>query len=112
MMLSEASWLSHNFLPLEMSKGAVHLVKPSTPARVSGPFLGELTSRCDFNISLLRFLAYCAHLEAAICFLSSHRLFIYLSISPLNGTFLEGNDLAQTSLRSGTMVKGCLLDIC
>lgn len=77
MMLSEVSWISHNFQPLEMSKGAVHPVKPSTLACASGPFLRELTSGCDFNISLLRFLAYCTHFDIAIWFLSSHHWVIY-----------------------------------
>lgn len=112
MMFSEASWLSHNFQPLEMSKCAVHPVKPSTLACASGPFLRELTSGCDFNICVLRFLAYCTHSDIAICFLSSHHWVTYWSISLVDDTFLEGNDLSQTSLRFGAIVGGCLLANC
>lgn len=111
-VLSEASQLSHNSHLSEMFKGAVHPVKSSTPACASGFFLRELTSLCNFDISLLRFLAYCTYLDAAIRFLLSHHWFIYLPISPsrLHISWRQGlvTDLTQVWCSTSWVLAGYL----
>ena len=111
-VLSEVSRLSHNSHLSEMFKGAVHPVKSSTPACASGFVLRELTSLCNFDIPLLRFLAYCTYLVQPFAFYYL-TIDLYTCLSPpVDCTFLEGKDLSQTSLRSGVVPSGCLADIC